>query len=185
MARWEAERRAAPEGRGRGLGERGRGFCPSEPPSRGPLRAHLLGPGQAQRLVWQGEVPNCSQALPAPVPFVGQGWLGWTENSNSGPSGRSGVLAPGAAAVVTMRTTGRSWFRADLDGVCAEGASGQPGGCGTQFADLSPSSAVSLPADRAAAGRDRTGAVTAERPLCPLTSSHTALLPARLPGPPF
>lgn len=73
MARWEAERRAAPEGRGRGLGERGRGFCPSEPPSRGPLRAHLLGPGQAQRLVWQGEVPNCSQALPAPVPFVGQG----------------------------------------------------------------------------------------------------------------
>lgn len=79
-------------------------LCPSEPPSRGPLRAHLLGPGQAQRLVWQGEVPNCSQALPAPVPFVGQGWLGWTENSNSGPSGRSGVLAPGAAAVVTMRT---------------------------------------------------------------------------------
>lgn len=99
MARWEAERRAAPEGRGRGLGERGRGFCPSEPPSQGPPRAHLLGPGQAQRLVWQGEVPNCSQALLAPVPCRRRlrghrgGWAG-PRTATLAPVGGQGSWLP-------------------------------------------------------------------------------------------
>lgn len=100
MARWEAERRAAPEGRGRGLGERGRGFCPSEPPSRGPPRAHLLGPGQAQRLVWEARCLTahrpCRHLSPAGGAFVGTEVAGlgreqqlWPQWEVRGPGSRS------------------------------------------------------------------------------------------------